>query len=57
MRHTGDLQQSIGRKDIPPKVSAQDMASLRMGADFAAGIYQVKVVQGTDSKTLKVVKQ
>ncbi len=38
-------------------ISPQELGTLKIGADYAAGIYQVQVVQGTDVKTLKVVKQ
>ncbi len=38
-------------------VSANDLNTLRMGEGYAAGIYQVKVVQGIETKTLKIVKQ
>lgn len=38
-------------------VAASELGTLRMGEGYAAGIYQVQVVQGTETKTLKVVKE
>lgn len=46
-----------GKVLVSETVSPQEISDLRIGEGFAAGIYQVKVIQGTETKTLKVVKQ
>lgn len=36
--------------------TAEELNNVRMGEGYAVGVYQVRVIQGTESKTLKVVK-
>lgn len=35
----------------------QELGNLRLGEGYAAGVYQVRLVQGSETKTLNVVKQ
>ncbi len=54
---TVTIYDMAGKAILTQDVSPQEMDAFKAGSHFAAGVYQVHVVQGNDVKVLKVVKR